>query len=172
MITGAKQAAVLRLSLTCVIGGGQQGGIDVQLTYRVLVKNIQQVFRRAVVLAQMVNIGTATVAQILQCLQSGTHKREYRLLLIAQIHYRGIVGCKQVYYRQLQEVEILHLIYLYPLVAMAVFVLRGVYVRLFQQVLKVQQTVSFLIFGIQPCQFCLALSVWRVRLRQSVGMDY
>ena len=56
-----------------------------------------------------------------QCkgLHFGTHKREYCLLFVSQIHHHRIIfGSEQVNNCELHTIEVLHFIYLNPLITL------------------------------------------------------
>ena len=85
----------------------------------------------------MVQIGLAEAFEFFESIQFGPHKGEDGLLLVAQIDGGGF-GCgKEVYNGQLKEVEVLHLVNLYPAVASALGVVEGAEVGLFKKVFEV-----------------------------------
>ena len=79
------------------------------------------------------------------------------MLLVAEENNGCRVGGKKVDYGQLEEIEVLHFVDLYPVVSVAVGVVDGVEVGPFQQVFKVEQVVGLLVFGVEFCYLGLAL---------------
>ena len=152
--------------LCLVLRRGQQVVGDAQLLFAILVKDIQQVLRRTVVLEEVME--TALAAALFQhgegvCLS--THKRKDGLLRITQIHHRRIIIRKQVDDGQLQRVQVLHLVYLQPFISAPWF--HRPWLCLFclmrrrishhqrvvspqQQVLEIQQVVLLLIQLVLP----------------------
>ena len=139
---------VALLGFGVVVGEWQQLAVDVQLVFGIVVEHVQEVFWRAVVLQQVVNIAFAACFQQAQHFYFCTHKRENGLLFVAEIHHhRVVVSHQQVDYGELHGVQILHLVYLNPLV-FAVCGTCSVYIiGVEQQVLEVQHCVFLLVFG-------------------------
>ena len=88
------------------------------------------------------NVALATHLQYCQRLKLGSHERENRLLFVAQIHHHWLLFLRQqVNDGELHTVQILHLIYLNPRIALATFVFFVYVVGQQKQVLKVEHVV-------------------------------
>ena len=107
----------------------------------------------------------------------GPHKREYRLLLIAEKHHRAERARRKHFdYGHLQRVDVLHLVHLYPRIALIQLMLPVGSKRVVchhQQVLEVKQSVGTFVPTILLCkrhllqklEYSLAVAiVARVRL--------
>ena len=95
----------------------------------------------------------ATLPQGVQCAHFGTHERKNSLLLVTQIHHGvEVATCKTIDKCQLQRVEVLHLINLYPVIPLQLMLVVGPQriVGKHQQVLKIQQLVLFFVCHIMP----------------------
>ena len=102
----------------------------------------------------MVDVPGAALFQLFERTHACAHEREYGLLLIAEIHHRGcIVGSEIVDQPQLQRVEVLHLVNLYPVIGgeSAFWSCAHGIIGENQQVFEVYQMIVFLVFGILPC---------------------
>ena len=68
---------------------------------------------------QMMNITLTPHLEQCESLHFGTHKREYCLLFVSQIHHHRIIfGSEQVNDSELHTIEVLHFIYLNPLITL------------------------------------------------------
>ena len=71
------------------------------------------------------------------------------MLLVAEENNGCRVGGKKVDYCQLEEIEVLHFVDLYPTVAVALGVVKGMEVGFFKKVFEVEKVVGFFVFGIE-----------------------
>ena len=110
VVTGVESAEVGRLGRGAVGGGGQEVAADAELRGGIGVEEVEQVVGRAVVLSQMVEVGTATVFELFEGVEFGSHEGEDGLLLVAQIDGGGVGGGEEVDNGHLEEVEVLHLV--------------------------------------------------------------
>ena len=134
-----------------VVGIGRQGQQlrrNVQNLLGVFVEDAQEVVGRPMIDAQMMNMATATVFQLLDIFHFGSHERENGLLVISKIDHRGLLIGEQIDDAHLQRVEILHLVDLNPFVArVGVQPVVAQYVEGDdQQVLEVEQMMVVLVF--------------------------
>ena len=83
------------------------------------VENVEQILRRAVVHREVVQVARSLLLERRERVYLCAHEREYGLLLVAEEHHRA-VGARgeQLDDSQLQLVEVLHLVYLHPCVAL------------------------------------------------------
>ena len=82
----------------------------------VVVLQVEEVLGRAVVGVEVVNVAGAAPFEGFEGLEFGADEGEDGLLLVAEV-YDGGVGCgEEVDQRQLQRVEVLHLVYFNPAV--------------------------------------------------------
>ena len=109
-----EQTEVLGCVWRVALGGGQQVAADAEVAHREVVLQVEEVLRRAVVGVQVVYMALATPFQGFEGFEFGTDEREDGLLLVAEVHDGGVVGGEEVHQRQLQRVEVLHLVNLYP----------------------------------------------------------
>ena len=94
-----------------------------------------------------------TLPQCVQRTHLGTHERKDGLLLVTQIHHGvEVATCKSVDKCQLQRIEVLHLINLYPVIPLQLMLVVSPQriVGKHQQVLKIQQLVLFFVCHIMP----------------------
>ncbi len=144
---------ISRLCLSVISRHGKQLAVYGKLLLGIIVEHFQQIAGGTVVLPQMMDVALAAQLHLRETLHLGSHKGEYGLLLIAQIHHRGMV-CrrKQVDNGQLHGVKVLHFVHLYPPIPPQPHLLVGHIGIIGQQkqVLKVYHVVGLLVLGITP----------------------
>ena len=139
----------------------QELRIGMQFIHSIAVEKVEEIFRRTVVLPEIMDVALATLLEQSQRGELGTHKREDCLLLIAKIddaaltglrprfrpracHSKGSHG-KLVDDSKLQRIEILHLVDLYPRIALIVCIVVERKISEKQEILEVEEQVLSLI---------------------------
>ena len=95
---------------------GQQLRSDAQLLFAISVVEVEQIAWRTIVDEEVVeSVAPTSLPQDVERVELGAHEREDGLLGIAEIDNGGIGSGDAVDDGQLEGVEVLHLVYLYPL---------------------------------------------------------
>ena len=71
------------------------------------------------------------------------------MLFVAKVDDGGVVGGEEIEDGELEEVEVLDFVDLYPTVAVALGVVKGMEVGFFKKVFEVEKVVGFFVFGIE-----------------------
>lgn len=71
------------------------------------------------------------------------------MLFVAKVDDGGVVGSEEIEDGELEEVEVLDFVDLYPTVAVALGVVEGMEVGFFKKVFEVEKVVGFFVFGIE-----------------------
>jgi hypothetical protein len=119
----------------------------------------------------MVEVGVAEAFEFFERFEFGSNEREDGLLLVSQKDGGGLGDGEEVDNGQLEEIEVLHFVYLNPTVASEVGVVEGEKVCFLKEILEVKEVVGLFVFGIEFGYLCFALPVRVVELVEEFGVD-